>query len=644
MQAEAVSQTPAILEFSYTDFYHQDTQYWTSFNISVNLFASEPPIFDNNLTNISISRWSNFDYLLPHITEPDGHNFAVQLSNSTPSWIELINNNTIRVSPIKHQIIQNEVVPVEIVLTDDTNALSKYILNMILLPYSSPQYGNIEAISSDLINGVELNVTSPSPVNSVDWSSGSILLWLYFNTSSSMLMLKDQIPVNTIWCKLWSTDLCGTLMCSNKFNVTQQPTAHNPPVITNTFGPFSIYENYIFVFEVPSDLFYSSDNSLSYSISTPNWNKYNSFTANLSKYNISGQYYLYLSSQFKQVWYLELFATDKYNQTASVTVEVIINACASKDCLKWNGPLQANWTECLYNYKLNDEGKCLQISVYNIENNNDFYSLWGIITMTVLLISVLMSLLFGRKYLLNLSNAQAFLILVFWTNDVDESLKAFASWLQFSKLDFGYLYYSGLNSVFMWTTESTKMANLQFGCHSTVLNYLWILMLIALIVTICKLLNIGKHKIQIVNRIISSVQYLFPSSLIAWVSIHLYYKLILINIVSLDLMMIRNHVLVSVTSIVILVSMIVYFGFKHKLFSKMFVESIDINNSLSFTLTSLIKYTFLGWLLISESTVSQVVWAILYLLWELKILVQQINSQNSNHGNSLFTHFNLNLT
>ena len=225
------------------------------------------------------------------------------------------------------------------------------------------------------------------------------------------------------------------------------------------------------MFEVPPDLFYSLDDSLTFSISTPNWNKNYSLNTNLSKYNQTGQYYLYLSSQSVQVWYLGIFATDKYNQTASVTFEVIVNTCASKDCLKWNGPLQADWTECYYNYKLRAEGQCLQISAYYIENNNGFYSLWGIITMTVLLISVIMSLLFGRKYLLILSNAQAFLILVFWTNDVDENLKAFASWIQFSKLDFGYLYYSELNLVFKCTTESTKMANLQFGCHSTVSNY-----------------------------------------------------------------------------------------------------------------------------------------------------------------------------
>ena len=119
---------------------------------------------------------------------------------------------------------------------------------------------------------------------------------------------------------------------------------------------------------------------------------------------------------------------------------------------------------------------CFQFKKFiYIKNNNDFYSLWGLITMIVLIISIFMTPLLGRKYLYNLSYAQAFLILIFWTNEVDQNLEVFASWFQFSKLDFGYLFYSGLNSIFRCSIESTKMANLQFGCQSTVLNYFWVL-------------------------------------------------------------------------------------------------------------------------------------------------------------------------
>ena len=319
------------------------------------MFASEPPIFDNSLTNISISRWSPYTYLLPYITEPDGQNFTVQLSGSTPSWIELINNSTLRISPLKQQTNQIETIPVEIVLTDETNAFSKYVVNVTLQSYFGPQYGIIETISSnDLIKGVVINATSSNIINIVDWDSNLTLPWLYFNTSYSMLILKSQMPVNMNWCKLWSTDLWGTYMCSNEFNITQQSDIVMPPVITNLFGPLTIYVNQEFIFKVPSDLFYSADDSLDYSISVPYWNRNYPLESKLAKHNKTEQYYLYLSSNSVQIWYLSLSATDIYNQTALATIEVKINAWASKDCLKCSGSLQSDWNVCLSNYyKLN---------------------------------------------------------------------------------------------------------------------------------------------------------------------------------------------------------------------------------------------------------------------------------------------------
>ena len=364
MQTETVSQTPVILEFSYTDSYHQDNQYLTLMNFIVNLFASEPPIFDSSLTNISISRWLPYNYLLPHVTEPDGQNFTIQLADSTPGWIELT-NNTLRISPFKQQTNQIEIVQVEIVLTDETNAFSKYAMNVTLQPYFSPQFGAIEIInSSDLVNGVILNITSLNYINAIDWSSNSSLSWLHFNASSSVLMLNSKIPVGINWCRLWSTDTCGASVCSNEFNITQHFNMPRPPAITNLFGPLTIYVNQEFEFEVPSDLFYSEDNSLMYSISVIDWNRNYTIKSNLSKYIRTGLLYLYLSSNYVQNWHLNLLATDKYDQLGSIIIEIIVNACASKDCLMCTGPRQSDWTKCLYNYKLNHEGQWLQISAY----------------------------------------------------------------------------------------------------------------------------------------------------------------------------------------------------------------------------------------------------------------------------------------
>ena len=220
--------------------------------------------------------------------------------------------------------------------------------------------------------------------------------------------------------------------------------------------------------------------------------------------------------------------------------------------------------------------------------------------MTVLWASILASLLFGRKYLLNLSYAQTFLILVFWTTGVSKDLEVFASWLQFSKLDLGYLYYSGLGLVFNWVTESTKMVKLQFGCQSFVLNYFWVLAIFTVIIGIYRMLNVVGHKITIVGIIMNQINNRFPSSLIVWVFIHLFYRLMLINIITLDLVMMRNHVFISFVSIVITIWMAVYFCRKWQLFSIEFLESIDRKNNLSFTIISFIEYSFLSILFINK--------------------------------------------
>ena len=210
--------------------------------------------------------------------------------------------------------------------------------------------------------------------------------------------------------------------------------------------------------------------------------------------------------------------------------------------------------------------------------------------MAVLSASILASLLFRRKYLLNLSYAQTFLILVFWTPGVSKDLEVFASWLQFSKLDLGYLYYSGLGLVFDCTTESTKMADLQFGCQSFVLNYFWVLAIFIVIVGIYKLLDTVGREITIIIWIVNIINNRFPSSLIMWAFIHLFYRLMLINIITLDLVMMRSHLFISCVSISITIWIVVYFCRKWQLFSLDFLESIDRKNNLPFTIISFIEH------------------------------------------------------
>ena len=71
LQANDVSNSIQDLVFLYTDSYHQDASFWMNITLRVNLFASEPPVFDSGLNNIQINRWQNKEIVLPSFSDPD---------------------------------------------------------------------------------------------------------------------------------------------------------------------------------------------------------------------------------------------------------------------------------------------------------------------------------------------------------------------------------------------------------------------------------------------------------------------------------------------------------------------------------------------------------------------------------------------
>ena len=74
LQSFKVSEYIENLVFFYTDLYHQDTLPWRNFTQSVNLFASEPPIFNSVISNIFADRWQNKVVVLPSVSDSDSPN------------------------------------------------------------------------------------------------------------------------------------------------------------------------------------------------------------------------------------------------------------------------------------------------------------------------------------------------------------------------------------------------------------------------------------------------------------------------------------------------------------------------------------------------------------------------------------------
>ena len=74
LQSNVISDSIEDLVFFYTDSYHQDGSFWMNTTLSVYLFASEPPVFDSQLSNIQADRWQNKEITLPSISDPDHPN------------------------------------------------------------------------------------------------------------------------------------------------------------------------------------------------------------------------------------------------------------------------------------------------------------------------------------------------------------------------------------------------------------------------------------------------------------------------------------------------------------------------------------------------------------------------------------------
>ena len=89
--------TVAFITLAYYDKYHQDSSQWRFYNISINIYTSEPPKFSSNLENISINRCLS-DYashLLPSIVDPDNNDYEILLIDNSPKWVKIITDTEV---------------------------------------------------------------------------------------------------------------------------------------------------------------------------------------------------------------------------------------------------------------------------------------------------------------------------------------------------------------------------------------------------------------------------------------------------------------------------------------------------------------------------------------------------------------------
>ena len=305
----------------------------------------------------------------------------------------------------------------------------------------------------------------------------------------------------------------------------------SPPAIGNTFGPLNVYTGESRLLLVPDDLFISgSQSSLQYAVSVLSWSVKSILYTNIAKSDKDGLFYLYILSFDAKTCSITISATDSDNQSAETMVQVNVLNWASKDWLECRSQYQSGWVKCKENYKLGVDGGWYRNTYYFAYSANSLYDIWGWIILSSLSISLIIVLIIGIRslYLIEYSHT----VIIFIASSSNQGLIKLISWFQIFKFDFGFLDRLYMRYFLFWNIESTDMANIQFYCQSTILNYFYLLFIIFLTVLFLMLLKVASNKFRTANKIYLCIFNKIDKQKICWILIYLFLSFIWVNLLS----------------------------------------------------------------------------------------------------------------
>ena len=158
---------------------------------------------------------------------------------------------------------------------------------------------------------------------------------------------------------------------------------------------------------------------------------------------------------------ISIYTDEAYCQSSEILVDVVIQKCASKLCFQCKGPYEADWLQWVKGMELNSNGSWLPETNKIPTTNSMMYWIWGMITMIVTLIYLLLSLKYGKIMLLPILHLQTFIICSSSTPSdsyiIDVNLKEYLSWIDFTKFDLWYLTFGYFESSKTWTANTSKL-------------------------------------------------------------------------------------------------------------------------------------------------------------------------------------------
>ena len=590
IQGNEVKNKSTYLTILYTDSYHQDSNFIQILNIELYLFEVDPPSFASDLPIVNIDRWTNSTVMLPNIIDPNNLSWSIELEIDTPQWITS-KNNTLLLNSADLTFNISETTLVTLKLINEKNAWKIYNLTINLESYFYPSFAFINNITVNYNKITEIHLKNQSSINDiyvVDWASNLTIAWIKYDKQYSILQLMPfSINIFKQCAKLSSADSCQNKQYSNEFLIAIKYSL-SPPAIGNTFGPLNVYTGEARLFLVPNDLFISDDqSSLQYAVSVLSWSVKSILFTNIAKSDKDGRFYLYILSLNKKTCSITINATDSNNQSAETIVQVNVLNWASKDWLECRSQYQSDWTKCKENYKLEGDGVWYRDTIYFSYSANSLYDIWGLIILASLSISIIIVLIIGIRslYLIEYSHT----IIIFIASSSNQGLIKLISWFQIFKFDLGFLDILHMRDFLFWNIESTEMANIQFYCQSTILNYFYLIFIIFLTVLFMMFLKVTSNKFRRAYIIYLCIVSKIDRQKIFWILIYLFLPFIWVNLLS-DIINFYDHTFYSLTSLTAFSIAIIFLMIRYpEVFTLSLMKNTDSNASPIIILISILK-------------------------------------------------------
>ena len=350
-----------------------------------------------------------------------------------------------------------------------------------------------------------------------------------------------------------------------------------------------------------------------------NWINNNHIKIATLVFDTSGNHYLFVKVYGDEGCQISIYNQNSYWQTSEAKVNITVLKWASKDWFECSGPYESDWITWNSGFIISSDDSWVRDVSYLPIINVKLYWIWGLFAMIVTLMHVFLAFRYGKFMLKPVINIQSLMMLVLSSNCVNEDWKEYFSWIQFFKLDLGIINSYSINKIIQWTISSGKYANVELYCQEAIINYSFLIILIA-IALFWKWLLKYQSKFWILNIFwclnLSSetILWILSMMILPFFSISMYY----------DLATIHNHYASSFFSILILITIVIYWVLnKMSFFKTDSIQKIDPFNSLTYTYLNLLSRVPLVMLFLLDSNMEMNIlivviivnhWSILYLL------------------------------